>query len=108
MTSSSEINKKLDEIIEVQKQIKELQNDLPDSATLNDTGSGKAVTKEFVISKGREQLLEIENEINQITDNGRKCPHFPFNDIAQDKIIAEEMRANKLKEELEKQQSSNN
>ena len=72
MSSSSEINKKLDEIIEVQKQINELQNDLHDSATLNDTGSGKTVTKEFVISKGRVQLLEIEEELNMIAKKKNK------------------------------------
>ena len=108
MTSAREINKKLDEIIEVQNQINELQNDLPDNATLNSLEGGETVTKEFVINKGQEQLLEIENDLNQITDNGRRCPRFPFNDVAQDKIITNEIKANKQKEELEKQKAGNN
>ena len=113
MNSASKINKKLDEIIVIQNQISELQNDLPDNATLNDTGSGKTVTKEFVISKGREQLLEIENDLNQITNSGQHCRDmftndYYINDFSQDKIIAEEIRANKLKEELDKQKQINN
>ena len=113
MTSARDINKKLDEIIVIQNQISELQNDLPDNATLNDTGSGKTVTKEFVISKGREQLLEIENDLNQITNSGQNCRdiftnQYYVNDLSQDKIITEEIRANKLKEELDKQKLETN
>ena len=113
MTSARDINKKLDEIIVIQNQISELQNDLPDNATLNDTGSGKTVTKEFVISKGREQLLEIENDLNQITNSGQNCRdvftnQFYINDPIQDKLIAKEIRENKLNKELDKQEINNN
>ena len=113
MTSAREINKKLDEIIEVQNQINELQNDLPDNATLNSLEGGETVTKEFVINKGQEQLLEIEAELNQITNSGQNCRdiftnQYYINDMSQDHMIAEEIRANKLKEELDKQKTIRN
>ena len=113
MTSAREINKKLDEIIEVQNQINELQNDLPDRAKLNNTESGEVVTKEFVINKGREQLLEIEEELNQITNNGKNCrelftnPYY-INDLSQDKLIADEIKANKMEECLAQQKNPKN
>ena len=113
MTSASEINKKLDEIIVIQNQISELQSDLPDNATINYLGGGKAVTKEFAISKGREQLLEIENNLNELTHSGQHCKdmftnHYYINDFAQDKIIAEEMRLNKMEACLAKQENPEN
>ena len=113
MTSAREINKKLDEIIEVQNQINELQDDLPDRAKLNDIESGAPVTKEFAISKGQEQLLEIEKELNQITNNGKNCrelftnPYY-INDFTQDKLIADEIRANKMEECLAQQKNPEN
>ena len=113
MTSAREINKKLDEIIEVQKQISELQNDLPDSATLNNTESGEAVTKEFVTNKGREQLLEIKEELNKMTNSGQNCRdlftnQYYINDFSQDKLIAEEIRLNKMEDCLSKQNNPEN
>ena len=108
MTSAREINKKLDKILELQEQINELENDLPDSATLNDIESGEPVTKEKVLNKGREQLLEIEKELNQITNNGQNCRdmftnNYYVNDMTQDRLIAEEIRLNNMEKCLAKQ-----
>ena len=113
MTSAREINKKLDKILELQGQINELENDLPDSATLNDIESGEPVAKENVLNKGREQLLEIEKELNQITNNGQNCRdmftnNYYVNDMTQDRLIAEEIRLNKMEACLAKQEKPEN
>ena len=60
MNLAKQINKKLDEILLVQSQIKELENDLAPDAQLNNTETGETVTKEFVLNKGEQQLEEIK------------------------------------------------
>tara|TARA_R110002051_G_C8617477_1_gene482790 strand:- start:566 stop:910 length:345 start_codon:yes stop_codon:yes gene_type:complete len=113
MTVAREINKKLDEILFIQSQIKEINNDLAPDAQLNDIESGEPVTKDFVLNKGREQLAQIKEELNQITNNGKNCrevftnPYY-INDTIQDKLIAEEIRANKIEACLTKQRNPNN
>jgi hypothetical protein len=113
MESAREINKKLDEIIEVNRQLRELENDLPDSATLKDIETGEPVAKDFVLNKGQEQLAQIKEELNKLTNNGQNCRdmftnNYYVNDMSQDKLIAKEIKANKLKKELENQKSENN
>jgi hypothetical protein len=113
MTSAREINKKLDEIIEVKRQLTELENDLPDSATLKDIETGEPVTKDLVVNKGREQLAQIKEELNKLTNNGQNCRdmftnNYYVNDMSQDKIIAKEINSNKLNKELANQDTSNN
>ena len=113
MTSAREINKKLDEILIIQSQIKEIKNDLAPKAQLNDIESGEPVTKDFVLNKGQEQLDELEEELNQLTNNGKNCrelftnPYY-INDFSQDKLIAEEIRLNKMEACLAKQNKPEN
>ena len=113
MTTAREINKKLDEILTIQSQIKEIKNDLAPEAQLNDIESGEPVTKDFVLNKGQEQLAELEKELNQITNNGKNCRdiftnQYYINDFSQDKLIAKEIRDNKLASELGKQKAESN
>ena len=113
MTTAREINKKLDEILTIQSQIKEIKNDLAPEAQLNDIESGEPVTKDFVLNKGQEQLAELEKELNQITNNGKNCRdiftnQYYINDFAQDKLIAEEIRLNKMEACLAKQNKPEN
>jgi len=108
MTLAKEINQKLDEILLVKSQIKELENDLAPDAELNNTETGEVVTKEFVLNKGKQQLEEIKKELNKLTNNGKSGrdlftnPYY-VNDVTQDKLIAREIRENKLTEERNKQ-----
>jgi len=100
MTLAKEINKKLDEILLVRSQMKELDELAPD-AQLNNTETGKQVTKEIVLNKGREQLAQIKEELKTITNEGKRGrdlftnPYY-VNDRLLDKHIAEEIRLNKI------------
>ena len=113
MESAREINKKLDEISDLQSQIEEIENEVSDKSMLKDISTGEPVTKEFVLNKGREQIAQITQELNQITNNGQNCrevftnPYY-INDFAQDKIIANEIKENKLQAEKQKQNTPNN
>ena len=108
MTLAKEINQKLDEILLVKSQIKEVENDLAPDALFNNSETGESVTKEFVLNKGKQQLEEIKKELNKLTNNGKSGrdlftnPYY-VNDVAQDKLIAREIRENKLTEERNKQ-----
>lgn len=113
MTLAREINKKLDEILSVQSQLNEIENELAPDAQLNNTETGEPVTKEFVLNKGKQQLEEIKEELNKITNNGNNGrdlftnPYY-INDFAQDKLIAKEIEDSKLNEEKQKQNAEIN
>ena len=113
MSLAREINKKLDELLLVQSQLDEIENELAPDAQLNNTETGEVVTKEIVLNKGEEQLAELEKELNQITNNGKNCREvftYPYyiNDMAQDRLIAEEIRLNKMEACLAKQNKPEN
>ena len=113
MSLAREINKKLDELLLVQSQLDEIENELAPDAQLNNTETGEVVTKEIVLNKGEEQLAELEKELNQITNNGKNCrevftnPYY-INDMAQDKLIAEEIRLDKMEACLAQQNKPEN
>lgn len=100
MTLAREINNKLDEMLLVQSQIKEI-NELAPDAQLNNKETGELVTKEIVLNKGKQQLAEIKEELNKITNNGERGrdlftnPYY-VNDRMLDKTIADEIKANKI------------
>ena len=113
MNLAKQINKKLDEILLVKSQINELENDLAPDAQLNNTETGEPVSKDFVLNKGREQLSQIKEDLNKLTNNGESgrdlfTNKYYINDMVQDKLIAEEIRLNKMEACLAKQTKPNN
>jgi hypothetical protein len=109
MTLAREINEKLDKMLVVQAQLKELKDIAPD-AEFNNKETGEKVTKEIVLNKGREELTQIKEELNKITNNGKRSrdlftnPYY-VNDRLLDKTIADEIRLNKMEECLAKQKN---
>ena len=114
MDLAREINKKLDEIIEHNKERKAVELDFQDpNFTLNDVKSGEKVTKEMVLNKADEVKDQIIDELNKLTSNGDRCRNifqneYYVNDMTQDRVIAEEIRQNKIKTEQAKQNQQNN
>ncbi len=114
MTSAREINKKLDEIIRHNRERKAVELDYADPHfTLKDVNTGEQVTKEMVLNKADEVYEVIIKDLNKLTHSGQNCRDiftndYYVNDFAQDKIIAEEIRANKLAVEEAKQKNANN
>jgi len=112
MTLAREINKKLDEMLLVQSQIKEI-NELAPDAEFNNKKTGEKVTKEIVLNKGEQQLAEIKEELNKITNEGKRGrdlftnPYY-VNDRMLDRAIAEEIRLNKIESCLAEQNNPNN
>ena len=74
MSLAREINKKLDEIIEYNKQLIAVNKDYnnPDFS-MTDANTGEKVTKEMVLNKATEVYEEIIDDLNKITNNGNNC-----------------------------------
>lgn len=114
MNLAREINEKLDEITRHNQERKAVELDFQDpSFTLNSMESGEQVTKEMVLNKADEVYEVMIEDLNKITNSGQNCRdiftnQYYINDFSQDKVIAEEMRANKLSIEEAKQNKHNN
>tara|TARA_Y100000310_G_scaffold345122_1_gene461981 strand:- start:1556 stop:1900 length:345 start_codon:yes stop_codon:yes gene_type:complete len=113
MNLAKQINKKLDEILLVQSQLDQIQNGLAPDAQLNNAETGEPVTKEIVLNKGEQQLEEIKEDLNKLTNNGESgrdlfTNQYYVNDFAQDKLIAEEIRLNKIEACLAEQNKPEN
>ena len=114
MNTAKEINNKLDEILSHKETLIELEKDYdkPDF-DLIDEETGEKVTKEIVLNKAQEIKEQIIADLNKLTRNGKNCRDMftndcYINDLMQDKEIAEQNRANKLFNELDKQKAGDN
>ena len=114
MSTAKEINNKLDEIILHNRTLVELEKDFKDpDFDLVEEETGEKVTKEIVLNKAKEIKDQIINDLNKLTNDGQNCrdmftnPYY-INDAIQDKEIAEQDRANKLFNELDKQKAEEN
>lgn len=114
MSLAREINEKLDEILRHKQEVNAVELDFQDpNFTLNSVESGEKVTKEMVLNKADEVYDIIIEDLNKITNEGKNCRdvftnQYYINDTSQDKLIAEEIRANKLAIEEAKQNQYNN
>ena len=113
MTLAEEINEKLDEMLLAMNQLNDMEKELDTDATLECIETGERVTKDFALNKGREVVTQIEEDLNEITNNGQNVRNiftnqFYVNDMLQDKAIAEEIRLNKMEDCLAKQKNPEN
>ena len=115
MSNAKEINKLLDEYSKCKKDLDEITYQYENNAdfSLKDKATGKEVTKEFVLNKASGVMEEVTMLLDKATNGGKSCKDmftniYYVNDIRQDKIIADEIRENKLNEEIDKQADSNN
>ena len=114
MSTAKEINNKLDEIILHNRTLVELEKDFKDpDFDLVEEETGEKVTKEIVLNKAQKIKDQIIEDLNKLTRNGQNIRDtftndYYVNDIMQDKEIAEQDRANKLFNELDKQKAEEN
>ena len=113
MTSAKEINEKLDAILLHHQQVAEVHKEFEKpNFELKHSDTGKTATKEDVLNKADEIYNNIICDLNSLT-SGRSVKDmftniYYVNDLSQDKQIAKEIRANKLKEEEDKQNPNSN
>ena len=114
MNLARQINNKLDEIIIHNQTLAELEKDYENTDfDLVEEETGEKVTKEIVLNKAQIIKDQIIEDLNKLTNNGNNVRdiftnEYYINDRLQDKLILEEIRFNKLNNEIEKQDGSNN
>ena len=113
MTLAKEINEKLDAMLSAMNDLHELELEIDDDLEFENKDTGQIVTKEIVLNKGQEDIDQIKADLNKITNNGKNVKNifdnqFYINDMIQDKVIADEIRLNKMEECLSKQNNPEN
>ena len=113
MTLAKEINEKLDAMLSAMNDLHELELEIDDDLEFENKDTGQIVTKEIVLNKGQEDIDQIKADLNKITNNGKNVKNifdnqFYVNDMLQDKLIAEEIRLNKMEDCLAKQDKPEN
>ena len=108
MTLAKEINEKLDEIIELKQELSRMEDEVPADAILRNKETGDEMNLDDAVCIVYGVLRKIKEDLNQITNNGKNVKNvfnnkFYINDMIQDKLIAEEIKSNKMKECLHKQ-----
>ena len=114
MSLAKQINNKLDEILLHNETLIELEEDFKDpDFDLVEEKTGEKVTKEIVLNKAQKIKDQIIEDLNKLTNDGQNIRDtftndYYVNDVMQDKEIAEQNRANKLFNELDKQKAEEN
>lgn len=99
MNLAKQINEKLDEILAIRKEIKRMDEDLDEGASLKNIQTGASANKEEALRVVEAMIDQIKADLNQITNNGRNVREiftnkFYINDVMQDKKIINEMPQN--------------
>ena len=114
MSLAKQINNKLDEILLHNETLIELEEDFKDpDFDLVEEKTGEKVTKEIVLNKAQKIKDQIIEDLNKLTNDGQNIRDtftndYYVNDVMQDKEIAEQNRANKLFNNLDKQKAEEN
>jgi len=108
MTLAKEINTKLDQILEIKKELALMEEEVPADAVLTNKDTGDEMSLDDAVSIAYGVLRKVKDDLNEITNNGQNVKNifdnqFYINDMIQDKVIAEKMGANKIQEEISKQ-----
>jgi len=103
MTLAKQLNKKLDEIIEMRKELARMNADLDDDATLTNMQTGESQTKADAIELIKDLITDVYKQINKISNNGNNVNNiftndYYVNDFMQDREIV----ANANKQEANK------
>ena len=92
MTLAKQLNEKLDEIIEMRKELARMNTDLDDDATLTNLQTGEPQTKADAIELIEDLIKDIYKQINKISNNGNNVTDiftniYYVNDFMQDREI---------------------
>lgn len=94
MSLAKEINSKLDEILAIKAESDRVIAEVDDSKPLYNKETGDKITKKQILEYADSEIILIKNELNKITNNGKRAKglfdnQYYVNDIIQDKLIAQ-------------------
>jgi cell division septum initiation protein DivIVA len=100
MSLAKEINKKLDEIIDIKAELIKLKKELSSGAEMTNIQTGKPATKEDAVKVVEGMIADLESHLAKLTNNGQNVRgvfnnEFYINDVLQDKQIVKELERNK-------------
>ena len=101
MSLQKDINERLDEILAIRAEIKKMDNDLEDDASLKNIQTGKQINKKQALRAVEEMVDRVKFDLNKLTNNGQNVKgiftnDFYVNDLMQDKQIAKSGDLNKI------------
>jgi len=99
---AKQINENLDKIIYMRREAERMDNDLDDDQILNNINTGEKQSKLDALNIVEGLIIDVKNELNQITNNGKNVRDiftnkYYINDILQDKECLKEELSNNLK-----------
>lgn len=94
MSLAKEINSKLDEILAIKAESDRVMSEVDGRKPLYNKETGEKITKRQILEYADAEIIQIKNELNKITNNGKRAKGlfdniYYINDIIQDKLIAQ-------------------
>ena len=94
MSLAKEINSKLDEMLALKAESDRLMTEVDGRKKLVNSQTGEKVTKKKVLELAEAEINAIKNELNKITNNGKRAKGlfdniYYINDVIQDKLLAQ-------------------
>lgn len=101
MNLQKKINKRLDELLILESEIKRVNAEITDDEVLMNINTGEKVGKKEVIETAHNLKVQIYEDLNNITNNGKNVKDiftnkFYVNDLMQDKEIVRKQDEEKL------------
>lgn len=101
MNLPKKINKRLDELLILESEIKRVNAEITDDEILTNINTGEKVGKKEVIETAHNLKVQIYEDLNNITNNGKNVKDiftnkFYVNDLMQDKEIVRKQDEEKL------------
>tara|TARA_R110002153_G_scaffold263719_1_gene425181 strand:+ start:720 stop:1025 length:306 start_codon:yes stop_codon:yes gene_type:complete len=100
MSLARDINTKLDEILDIKKELTKLKKELKSGAKLTTLATGKTASKDEALEVVHGMIDDLKAHLNKLTNNGQNIRgifnnEFYINDMLQDKKILKESRKRK-------------
>tara|TARA_B110000305_G_scaffold63634_1_gene70788 strand:+ start:95 stop:406 length:312 start_codon:yes stop_codon:yes gene_type:complete len=100
MSLAKDINTKLDEILDIKKELIKLKKELKSGAKLTTLATGKTASKDEALEVVHGMIDDLKAHLNKLTNNGQNIRgvfdnQFYINDVLQDRQIVKELKKKK-------------
>jgi hypothetical protein len=112
MNLARQINSRLDELLEIESEIKRMNSEITDKEILTNINTGDKISKTEVIKSVSDMKSQIVEDLNKLTNGGKNCRDiftndYYVNDLTQDKEIVQKQTADTLNKSKPKDIESN-
>jgi hypothetical protein len=112
MNLAKQINSRLDELLEIESEIKRMNSEITNEEILTNLNTGDKLSKSEVIESVSEMRKQIVEDLNKLTNDGQNCRDiftndYYVNDVMQDKEIVQKQTENILNKSKPKNIESN-